>query len=38
MAAAGYSDIVLVDGDPTNIKITNPGDIEIAGIYLRDQE
>lgn len=38
MTYAGYHDLVLVDGDPTNIKITNPGDIDIAGIYLRNRE
>lgn len=35
MTAAGFSDIVLVDGDPRNIKITLPLDIEIASIYLK---
>ncbi len=35
MAAAGYSDINLVDGDARNIKITNPADIEIAAILMR---
>ncbi|MDE6491428.1 MAG: 2-C-methyl-D-erythritol 4-phosphate cytidylyltransferase, partial [Muribaculaceae bacterium] len=37
MTAAGYHDMALVDGDPANIKITNPDDIDIAGIYLRRQ-
>lgn len=35
MEAAGFNDLLLVDGDPRNIKITRPGDIEIARIYLR---
>lgn len=35
MMAAGYGDIVLVEGDPCNIKITHPADIEIAGIMMR---
>ncbi|MDE7389133.1 MAG: 2-C-methyl-D-erythritol 4-phosphate cytidylyltransferase [Muribaculaceae bacterium] len=35
MSAAGYTDIALVDGDPRNLKITRPADIEIAAIYLR---
>lgn len=34
LAEAGYDDIVLVEGSPTNIKITHPHDIEIAKIYL----
>ncbi len=34
MAAAGYNDTVLVDGDPRNIKITHPDDLAIASIYL----
>lgn len=36
MVAAGYDDIILVDGDYRNIKITMPHDIEIAAIYLKD--
>lgn len=32
MMAAGYGDIALVEGDPCNIKITHPADIEIAAI------
>lgn len=32
--AAGYSPIALVDGDPCNIKITNPRDLDVAAIYL----
>ncbi len=35
LAAAGYSDISLVEGEPTNIKITYPVDIEIASLYLK---
>ncbi len=37
MAAAGYNDIAIVDGSPTNIKITHPNDIKIAQIYLNQQ-
>ena len=35
MSAAGYDDLLIVDGDSYNIKITHPLDIEIASIYLR---
>jgi len=35
MTAAGYTDIVLTDGDPANIKITRPLDIAIAELYMR---
>lgn len=35
MAAAGYDDIALVEGDARNIKITLPHDIDIASIYLK---
>ena len=34
MEAAGFTDIVLTQGSPLNIKITHPGDIEIADLYL----
>ncbi|MCM1076655.1 MAG: 2-C-methyl-D-erythritol 4-phosphate cytidylyltransferase [Bacteroides sp.] len=34
MEAAGYTNLRLVDGDVHNIKVTNPGDMEIAGLYL----
>lgn len=34
MTAAGFSDIAMVDGDPMNIKITRPADIEVAEVYL----
>ncbi|WP_304645119.1 2-C-methyl-D-erythritol 4-phosphate cytidylyltransferase, partial [uncultured Duncaniella sp.] len=27
MEAAGYTSLALVDGDTSNIKVTNPGDI-----------
>lgn len=37
MAAAGYLDISLVEGDSRNIKITNPADIEIAAILMHQQ-
>ena len=36
MTAAGFGDIALVDGDTRNIKITNPMDLKIAGLYLED--
>lgn len=35
--AAGYA-VATVDGDSCNIKITNPGDIDIAAVYLRRRE
>lgn len=35
MTAAGYTDIVLTQGDPANIKITHPLDIEVAELYMR---
>lgn len=38
MAAAGYSDISLIEGNSHNIKITLPHDIEIASIYFRENE
>ncbi|MDE5722987.1 MAG: 2-C-methyl-D-erythritol 4-phosphate cytidylyltransferase [Paramuribaculum sp.] len=34
MEAAGY-DVSLVEGSPANIKVTNPSDIAIAEILLR---
>ncbi len=34
MEAAGYGDLRLVEGDPHNIKVTNPGDIDIVEMYL----
>ncbi len=37
MAASGYVDLALVDGDVRNIKITNPNDIAIAAVYLNNQ-
>lgn len=36
MEAAGFTDLRLVQGSPHNIKVTNPGDIAIAEIYLAD--
>ena len=36
LAALGY-DVALVEGDTYNIKITNPLDIEIAQLYLRQR-
>lgn len=35
MKAAGYDDIRLVDGNPRNIKITLPDDVDIASVYMR---
>lgn len=35
MEAAGFSHINLVEGSTRNIKITNPGDIDIAALYLK---
>lgn len=34
MEAAGFGRFVLTVGDVHNIKITNPGDLDIAGIFL----
>lgn len=34
MSAAGFDDIILVDGDTRNIKVTMPDDIKIASLYL----
>lgn len=34
MEAAGFTDIVEAPGDPRNIKVTHPGDIEIARLHL----
>ncbi|MBD5266076.1 MAG: 2-C-methyl-D-erythritol 4-phosphate cytidylyltransferase [Bacteroides sp.] len=34
MEAAGFTDLRLVSGDPHNIKVTNPGDMAIAELYL----
>lgn len=34
MKEAGFGDINLIDGDPHNIKITLPDDIDIASIYM----
>lgn len=34
MEAAGYTDIAEVEGDPRNIKVTHPGDIDIVAMYL----
>lgn len=34
MEAAGYTNLRLVNGDPHNIKVTNPGDMAIAELYL----
>lgn len=34
MEAAGFTDIVETQGDPRNIKVTHPGDIDIARLNL----
>lgn len=36
MAASGYDDLALVEGDVRNIKITNPRDVAIANVYLNN--
>ncbi len=36
MSAAGFDDIVMVDGHPYNLKITHPMDLKIAALYLED--
>lgn len=37
MEAAGFDQIILTEGSPENIKITNPGDIAVAEIYLKQR-
>lgn len=37
MEAAGYTRLALVEGDPRNIKITNPGDLALASYYLLER-
>lgn len=34
MSAAGFTDIAMVQGNPCNIKITLPLDLQIAALYL----
>lgn len=34
MEAAGFSRLVLTDGSPTNLKITNPADLAVASLLL----
>lgn len=36
MEAAGFDRLVLVDGDPRNIKVTHRGDLDIAALYLEE--
>ncbi len=38
MEAAGFTRLQMVEGNPRNIKITRPGDIDIALIYLNSAE
>lgn len=35
MAAAGFTDLRIVDGSVYNIKITHPLDLDVAGLYRR---
>ena len=35
MEAAGFDHIVLTEGSPENIKITNPGDLALAEFYMK---
>lgn len=35
MEAAGFDRILLTEGSPENIKITNPGDLALAEFYLK---
>lgn len=35
MEAAGFTRLLLSPGDPRNIKVTNPGDIEIAEMHIK---
>lgn len=35
MEAAGFDNIVLTEGSPENIKITNPGDLALAEFYMK---
>lgn len=34
MEAAGFCNLRLTAGDPHNIKVTNPGDMAVAELYL----
>lgn len=38
MAAAGFADLRLVDGSVSNIKITHPLDLAVAGLYLSHRQ
>lgn len=38
MEAAGYTNLLLSKGSPRNLKITNPGDIDIALLYMSQQD
>lgn len=35
MTAAGFTDIALVEGDPYNLKVTLPPDLDIAALYMK---
>ncbi len=37
MAAAGFHDMALVEGNISNIKITHPLDIDIAELYIKHE-
>lgn len=38
MEVAGFADLAAVDGDPANLKVTNPGDIDTALARLGSTE
>ena len=38
MESAGYSNLVLTKGSASNIKITNPGDIAVAELLMKQNE
>ena len=38
METAGYTTLILTEGDPRNIKVTNTGDMEIADLYLAESD
>lgn len=37
MSAAGFTDIAMVDGEPSNLKITHTLDLKIAELWMRQQ-
>lgn len=38
MESAGFTNLVLTKGSPSNIKITNPGDIAVAELLMKQDE